>query len=231
MIVICKKETKKLVKGVRYEAEGLWNNGTNRGWLEGTVQIKNIGRFTINNFTDTNGNSLPKINIIPTVEPLRSLRFEDIKEGDIVVCLVDSYKTIIKGGMYKIESKIIKKINNYGRNYIKLEGLSRYIIFSPWCFRKLTPQENREMSINSLLEGKSPDIIKSSNIRKIDMVKNKDAELINLLCKSILDRNRHHLSIVDWAVKIGNNLSVKKEDYKDLINLKLSEIFKKIENE
>lgn len=231
MIVICKKETKKLVKGIRYEVEGLWNNGANRGWLEGTVLIKNIGRFTVNNFTDTNGNSLPKVNIIPTAQPLRSLRFEDIKEGDIVVCLVDSYKTIIKGGMYRIESKIVKKMNNYARNYIKLEGFNRSIIFSSWCFRKLTPQESREISINSLLEGKVPNIIKSSNIRKIDMVRNKDVELINLLCKSILDKNRHHLSMLDWAVKIGANLSVKREDYKDLIDLKLSEIIKKIENE
>lgn len=91
MIVISKKDTKRLIKGVRYEVENLWNGGNIQSWLNGKVQIKGIGRFDVNNFTDENGNSLPKVNYssntITTRESL--LSFSDIKEGDILVCTSD----------------------------------------------------------------------------------------------------------------------------------------------
>ena len=47
MIVVCKRPTKRLIKGVRYEVENLWNDGTSQRWLEGKVSIKDIGRFSV----------------------------------------------------------------------------------------------------------------------------------------------------------------------------------------
>ena len=64
MIVICKKPTKRLLKGVRYESGSLWNDGLNQRWLEGKVEILGVGRFSVDNFTDTNGGPLPKTNVI-----------------------------------------------------------------------------------------------------------------------------------------------------------------------
>jgi len=236
MIVICKRETKKLLKGIRYEVQNLWNNGTNNRWLEGKIEIKGIGRFVVGNFTDINGKEVPKVNIINTTNIHSNItKFEDIKVGDIIVCTSNSYKTLIEGGMYKIEDKQEISVN-YGSwksksNYIKLKGVKRKLKFSPWRFRTLTPEESREISLKSILDGEEPEIITTTDLRKIDMVINKEKELINILAKSILDENRHHLSILDWACKkSGNSMGLKIDDYKELLDLKLSDIIKILEN-
>ena len=47
MIIVCKKPTKKLVKGLRYEVGNIYNDGTNNRWQEGTVEIIGVGRFVV----------------------------------------------------------------------------------------------------------------------------------------------------------------------------------------
>lgn len=238
MIVICKKATKKLVKGLRYEVINLYNDGKNQKWVEGKVEIKGFGRFVVDNFTDIDGNPLPKTNILTPRLAIKFLEFQDLKSGDILVCTSDSYKMLAKGGMYRIE-KLIEKSKSY-RNYsgtlststekhIKFEGIKRTLKFSSWRFRKLSSEESREIQLSSLLSGEKPNIITSSSIRKIDLVLNKEKELINILCKSILDENRHHLSVLDWAVqKVGTNYSVEKRDFDSLLNMTLSDILGKL---
>jgi hypothetical protein len=131
--------------------------------------------------------------------------------------------------MYKIEDK--QEVNiNHGSwkskdNYIKLKGVKRKLKFSPWRFRNLTPEEYREISLKSILDGEEPELITTTNLRKIDMVINKEKELIRVLAKSILDVNKHHLSTLDWAcLKSGDGMKITTEDYKPLLDLKLSEI-------
>lgn len=230
MIVICKRETKRLIKGVRYEVQNLWNGGNNQRWIEGKVEIKGIGRFVVSNFTDINGKELPKINIISKNNdrlPER-IKFEDIKKGDLLICISDSYKTMIKGGMYKVEEKISEKTEyNWSNNYLKFKGIKRKLKFSTWNFRKLTKEEIREISLNSVLKGENPNIIETTDLRKIDMVENKDLELMKNLCLSILDRNRHHLSILDWACS-KNLMGIESKDYEPLLKLTLQEILNKI---
>ena len=239
MIVICKKNTKKLVKGLRYEVHGLYNSGNNQKWIEGKLEIKGFGRFVVTNFTDINGNPVPKTDIIPNRQVFVKLDFESLKKGDILVCTSDSYKTLIKNGMYKIEkleqvSRLMR--NHNGATYthkeqsIKFEGINRKLKFSSWRFRSLTPQEAREISLGSLLEGKDPEVITTSKLRKIDMVPNKNLELMRNLSMSIIDSNRHHLSLIDWSCqKTGLKLGVTPEDYGDLMNMTLKEILEKIE--
>lgn len=240
MIVICKKPTKKLIKGVRYESGSLWNDGTNQRWLEGKIEILGAGRFSVDSFTDTNGNPLPKTNIIVARTFTPELKFEDLTKGDILVCTSDGYKTLGKGCMYQIEdlsltSKTIPGWN--GQPYtsrqekVKFVGIPRTMRFSPWRFRKLTSQETREISLNSVLHGKEPSIVKSKDIRKIELVSNKELELMSMLSKSIIDPNRHHLSILDWTCqKSGTNLGITPDDYSDILNMTLKEILEKIEN-
>lgn len=239
MIVICKKETKKLVKGLRYEVKNLWNNGQNQSWLEGKIEVKGVyGRYVVDKFCDTNGKSLPKVNNISTTQRSVNLSFSDLKKGDILVCKVDSYKTMVKNGMYKIERL---ESNTYGRgthriwkhtdNYIKFEGINRKLLFNPWRFRKLTPDESREIQLGSILENKDPDIIKSTSIDKFERVLNKEKVLMEALSKSILDPHRHHLSILEWACrKSSGNINLTEDKYKGILDMKLKDILNKIED-
>ena len=239
MIVICKRPTKRLVKGVRYETGSLYNDGTNQNWQEGTVEILGVGRFVVDNFTDTDGKPLPKVNIIVPRSPINDLQFSDLTKGDILVCTSDNYKTLGKGCMYQIENLITKSSQKIGWNKqpytytehsIKFVGIPRVLRFSSWRFRKLSPQEAREISLNSVLHGEEPVIVKSKDIRKIELVTNKELELMGMLSKSIIDPNRHHLSIIDWACqKSGTNLGITLEDYTTLLNMSLKDILEKIE--
>ena len=153
MIVICKRPTKRLVKGVRYETGSLYNSGTNQRWQEGTVEILGIGRFVVDNFTTTDGNPLPKTNIIVQPTHLEQLTFEQLTKGDIVVCTSDSYKTLGKGCMYQIEELKSVSSQKMGWNKqpythveksIKFVGIPRTLKFSSWRFRKLTAQEAKD---------------------------------------------------------------------------------------
>ena len=239
MIVICKRPTKRLVKGVRYETGSLYNSGNNARWQEGTVEILGIGRFSVDNFTDINGSPLPKSDIIVQPTNIEQLTFEQLSKGDILVCTSDNYKTLGKGCMYQIEDLETKSEQRIGWNKqpythiekkIKFVGIPRILKFSPWRFRKLSPQEAREISLNSVLHGEEPAIVKSKDIRKIELVANKDAELMSALSKSIIDINRHHLSIIDWACqKSSTNLGITPEDYTTILNMSLKDILEKIE--
>ncbi len=240
MIVICKRPTKKLLKGVQYESGSLWNDGTNQKWLEGKVEILGVGRFSVDSFTDVNGSPLPKTNIILPYPVQETTKIDDLKKGDILVCKSDSYKTLGKGCMYQIEEISITSKTRPGWNgqpytsreeKIKFVGIPRTLKFSSWRFRKLNPQEAREISLNSVLHGKEPEIVKSKDIRKIELVSNKELELMSMLSKSIIDTSRHHLSIVDWACqKSGSNLGITPDDYSGILNMTLQEILEKIEN-
>lgn len=239
MIVICKKATKKLVKGLRYEVQNLYNDGSNQRWLEAKVEIKGFGKYAVANFTDINGNPLPKINILVPRQTFKILEYSDLKEGDIIVCTSDSYKTLVKGGMYRIEKlkETVHQYKNYsGQPYtraertIKFEGIKRTLKFSSWRFRKLNSNESREISLNSILTGEKPKVLTSS-VRKIDFVPNKNVELMNIISRSIVDVNRHQLSIIDWACqKTGANLDINKKDFDSLMTMSLQQILQMLDS-
>jgi hypothetical protein len=239
MIIVCKKPTKKLVKGVRYEVENLWNDGSSQRWLEGKVGIKDIGRFSVGNFVDENGNEVPKVKIVKPLEPIQRMSFSDLKEGDILVCTSDSYKTLLKGGMYRIEklySVSTQKngwngnVYTYTEEHIKFEGVARKLKFNTWTFRKLNSEESREISLNTLLHDEEAPVIKSTKIKKIDLMQNKDLVLMDILAKSIIDPNRHHLTIPEWACeKVATKLSLEVSDFEYLMDMPLRDIITLLE--
>lgn len=240
MIVISKIANKKLLKGHRYEVQQLWNAGNNQRWVEGKIQLLGFGRYSVDNFTDTSGNPLPKTNYTSTQPQIeRFIKYEDCKVGEILVCNSDHYKTLAKGSMYKIEKldKVETEVNGWGGNKwvrkdesIKFEGINRKLKFNGWAFRKLTAEETRDISLGSILNGEEPAIIKTASIRKIDMVVNKEKALMEVIAKTLIDENRHHLSIVDWSCqKTGEKLRINPDDFKELLDMKLSDILAKIE--
>lgn len=241
MIVICKKGTKKLIKGHRYEVDCLYNGTGNQRWQQDKITLKGIvGRFQSSHFTDTDGKELPKINIIKSpVDTYKKLEFDNLKKGDILICDTDTYTTFTKGCMYKVvdllKTSVEKKSWNgskYIQNsyFIKFAGVSRWIKFSSWNFRSLTPEEQREIQLNSLLLDKAPPIVLPKESRGINLVLNKQDTLIKIICQSVLDTNRHHLGVIDWSCeKTGHKLKVRPEDFSELLEMKLEDVLKLID--
>jgi hypothetical protein len=237
MIVVCKKGSKKLIKGHQYKAVNIWNDGTSYRYLEGKLKIEKLGMYSVSNFTTIDGKEIPKIKIDKIKNQVQEYKFSDLKVGDILVCQTNNLSLFAKGHKYKISelsSKETEYISYNGKKYknyinkIKFVGINRFINFNYFYFRKLNDDEKRDISLNSLLENKEPDYIKTKT-RKIDLVDNKDLVLMSILSKSILDVNRHHLSIVEWGCKKINRYGIKIDDYEDLLNMKLKDILKKIE--
>lgn len=235
MIVICKKESKRLIKGFKYEVSYLRNSVGSRG----IVSIKGIGNYTVNNFTDINGNEIAKVDYSAPVREtvVKEFKFENLVKGDFLMCKVDKYKNLLKGNIYKIESvnTTITESTGYGgkkyiyqNNFVKFEGTQRKLKFSNWCFRPLTTGELREITLNKVLKDEDFKVIDMKKYRKIDLIKNKDEELMKIISKSILDPNRHYLSVIEWGCKLSN-LDINKDDYDYLLNLPLKDILEKIE--
>ena len=207
MIVICKKGSTRLVKGLRYEVIAM-NNSSASSYT--SVRIKDFGAYSVKNFTTIEGNELPKIDIPLPQNFYRSrlLKPEEVSKGDIIVCTRDTYKTLVQDGMYRIEEITVKSTprTSYNgtiltpnvENFIKFEGVKR----------KLT----------------------TNDVRKIDLVKNKNLELVRLVSKSILDPNRHGLKILDWGIQqVSKKTEVTADDYEALLNLSLKDILELIE--
>jgi len=207
MIVICKKGSTRLVKGLRYEVIAM-NNSSASSYT--SVRIKDFGAYSVKNFTTIEGNELPKIDIPLPQNFYRSrlLKPEEVSKGDIIVCTRDTYKTLVQDGMYRIEEITVKSTprTSYNgtiltpnvENFIKFEGVKR----------KLT----------------------TNDVRKIDLVKNKNLELVRLVSKSILDPNRHGLKILDWGIQqVSKKTEVTTDDYEALLNMSLKDILELIE--
>lgn len=239
MIVICKKGSTRLVKGLRYEVVAM-NNSPASSY--NSVRIKDFGAYSVKNFTTIEGNELPKIDIPLPQNFYRSrmLRPEEVTKGDIIICTRDNYKTLVQDGMYRIEeitSKSTPRTSYSGivltpivEHFIKFEGVKRKLKFNGWTFRKLTIAEAREIALGQLLFDEETGVITTNDVRKIDLVKNKNLELIRLVSKSILDPNRHGLKILDWGIQqVSKKTEVKTDDYEDLLNMSLKDILDLIE--
>lgn len=242
MIAICKRPTKKLVKGARYEVDSLWNDGSNQRWLEGRLYIKGIGRFVVGNFTDINGNELPKINKVNPVQPMphsARLKFEDLKSGDILICTSGNYKSLVQGGMYQIEKLVDKStpVQSYNGSTwtrtdqsIKFVGVKRALKFSSWSFRALSSEESRDISLNQLLHDQEAPVIKQKPAKKIDLIPGKERLLVDILFKAVVDTNRHAITIPEWACqKTAPKLELETADFDHLMEMPLKEVLKLME--
>jgi len=239
MIVICKKGSTRLVKGLRYEVIAM-NNSSASSYT--SVRIKDFGAYSVKNFTTIEGNELPKIDIPLPQNFYRSrlLKPEEVSKGDIIVCTRDTYKTLVQDGMYRIEEITTKSTPRTSYNgtilspniehFIKFEGVKRKLKFNGWTFRKLTTAEAREMALGQLLYDEETGVITTNDVRKIDLVKNKNLELVRLVSKSILDPNRHGLKILDWGIQqVSKKTEVTADDYEALLNMSLKDILELIE--
>lgn len=233
MRVIYKGDSKKLIKNEIYEVDSLYNNGTNTRWLEGSIFI-NGSKFNVDKFVKEDGSKIDKVNIVNNSKLTNNfIDFNDLQKGDIIICITDTLKSLVKDKMYIIENLEIEYVNStprpYKINYVTFNGINKRFIFSNWKFKKLDSDKAREIALESLLDNKEPNYVTKIPKRKIDISDNKNKDLIILLSKSILDKNRHKLSVLDWAcLQLGTTLSVNKEDYSELLNMKLKDVLKLI---
>jgi hypothetical protein len=216
MKVIFIGKSKKLITNHIYDVDYYNPNNYN-------ISLVGLGRYYKKNFLLANGDVLPNQPFDSRKESTDKDR--DLKKGDLVFCKSDHFKYLLNGSIYRVSS--VEKINNY-RNIITLEGYSRKLNFN-YNFRKLNTKEVRSISLNQIFDKKENFSVEF--VSKFKQVKNKNKILIDFLSKSILDEKRHHLDIIDWGCKLSGNYKIQREDYKDLLDKKLSEIIEIIENE
>lgn len=231
MKVIAKKTSSRVLKDNEYEVLSIWNDGTER-WREGTVKLVNVaGHHQVSNFKTLGNEELPKIKFDNDVRKYTS--YDELSVNDILVCKSDRYKSMIKGGYYKIE-KLTQAIGKYNTttNYVKLEGVSRKLVFDCFSMDKLPTEIAREMSLNQVLYDEEDKVIRTDfkKQRKIDFVVNKELFFMELLSKSILDPNRHNIDIIDWAcVQSKKKIDLTREDFDDVLKMPLGDILKLID--
>lgn len=225
MYVINNKSGTILVKGAKYKVREISNlNGNKYGMI---VLSKFPGKvYSCGNFKTLDGKNLPSIQKNYEEKKHFSL---SVKKGDLIKCLSDVYNNYTKGEVYKVKY-VSDHGSTYGSNsvYMKIEGFSNSVKATN-NFKILTKAEKRKHVIDSMRKDNST-FIKESSGRKIDSVDNKNKKLMEFISKSIVDKNRHYLTILEWAIrKKGNKYEIKKDDYKDLLKMTLGEILKEIE--
>lgn len=228
MKVISKVNTKRLVKGSTYEVVRLINkdDGTVR-FFRSIIEIENGVKSIPRNFTLENGNPLPEINYISqTYQRPMSYIYEPstIKVGDIIKCRRDS--TYLKAGkLYQVEDIIVKK-GKYSTEYtVKVKGHNRFISF--YNFGLPNKDELREISLSSILEDVSINLSVDMDSRVIDTLspEEKNEILLSALFRSIMDKHRNTLDILDWAIqKIEPKYKLKREDFNEVMNKTLYQI-------
>jgi hypothetical protein len=222
MRVISLKSNKKLVKGKEYIADYFNNTNTGNIWTRNIINIRGFGRYLCKNFTDIDGKELTNILYI---NPNKSIYNENIdrkppKKNDIIVCVADSYKYIIKDGKYRVV-----ETRRENRD-IKLEGHNRWIKWNSYTFRKLSVQETRELALSQIFD--KPENFSVDFIRKFDQEKNKIKILLEAISKSIIDPYRvlNELSVIDWCIHKEQYQKLSIEDFESILDKPLSEILK-----
>lgn len=248
MKVISKSNTKRLVKGAVYEVLKLENLKTPNNFRCSVIIKLNetlSKSFNTKSFALEDGTDLPEINWESdewkdqtTNWRQGRITHDNIKKGDYVVYNRNSHKGLIFGKKYKVEEvNIVNHKNTWGGNtshnwtevQIKVEGSSRF--YKSYSFRKCTPQESRDITLNVLFDEETGLEKVDKNVRKIDKYdeSTKEQLLIKILLSSMLDSNRNNMSVIEWAIhKIANQYSLKESDFTGLMSYDLITIISKL---
>lgn len=248
MKVISTSNTKRLVKGAVYEVLKLDNLSMSGKNFRPSVIIKLndvLSRsFSVKSFKLEDGSDLPEINWESDEWKEKTtdwsqgrIQPDNIKKGDYVVYRKNSHKNLIYGKKYKVEDiNVINHKNTWGTSthnwtevQIKVEGSSRF--YKSYSFRKCTPQEARDISLNVLFDQETGVEKVDENIRKIDKYDEvtKEKLLIKILLSSMLDSNRNNMSVTQWAInKIATQYSLKESDFTNLMNCTLETLITKL---
>lgn len=221
------KSNRKLIKGHVYETDYFNNNSSATGnitYFFGRIHLKDIGYYQVCDFTQLDGTPMPSIvyDVRPQSVPVQA---KDLKKGDIIVCKSDSkFKYLIKDGKYRIEDV---RVNNSGSYWtsgqIKLEGYKRWLAWNTWNFRKLSLQESRDLALSQIFDKEENFSVDFK--RKFEQTSNQEKLLIETIAKSMIDKYRHGLDIIDWGIeKNSQSFDIKREDFDSLLDKSFREI-------
>lgn len=226
MRVISLKSNTKLIKGHEYIADYFNNTPNGTGWSSFRIFIRGFGSYQCKNFSDINGNPLPQVSYRnPNTPTYTQFDCRTLQINDIIVCKSNRYKYLIKDGKYRISE--VNIINNY-HALIKLEGYNKWIGWRSHNFRKLSLQESRDLALSQIFD--QPENFHVEFVRKFDNEKNQTKVLLESIAKSILDKNRHHLDVIDWGIHKEKYQQLTREDFNDILQKPLAEILELYEN-
>jgi len=242
MKVKSRVNTKRLVKNSVYEVVKLQNSATNKSsYYSGRITIKLnddvVQSFSVKNFKMEDNTNVPTIDFVSDwwklnyVNPY-DLRINEknLKEGDFVIYLRNSHRSLITNKKYRVEKVNIKSFkSSYGNSFqeveIKVEGSNHF--YKAYSFRKCTPEETRDTNLK-LVFGEDADLVKvDKEKRKIDFFSEDEKEkiLLEVLFRAAIDKNRNNLSVVDWAIgKIGQNFKLRVDDFTEILKKDLNTI-------
>jgi hypothetical protein len=233
MRVISLKSNTKLIKGHEYIADSFNNTTNGTGWVSFIIKIRGFGSYQCKNFSDINGNPLPQVRYRnPNIPRTEQFDCRTLQINDIIVCKSNRYKYLIKDGKYRIsEVNIISNYHAIISNYhalMKIEGYNKWIGWNSHNFRKLSLQESRDLALSQIFD--QPENFSVDFIRKFDKEKNQTKILLETIAKSIIDKNRHYLDVIDWGIHKEKYQELKREDFSELLQKPLAEILELYEN-
>lgn len=222
MKLICVRSNKKLLKGQTYECDYINTTMGSLGrFRNNIVNIVGFGRYSTSGFRMEDDSIIPLDYTFDNRAKFTPIFLQDINVGDWVICNTNSYKSLIFGQRYQIEEVIkSREVNWSSRHKMKLKGSKRFIDFG-YNFKLLSKDESRDISLSALLDNKVLD----GEVGKID---DRDKMLMLMLSKSIIDPNRHKLSIVEWAIEKYGKCGINEDDFKTLLNKKLKTILESL---
>jgi hypothetical protein len=195
-----------------------------------THNMVDMGHYRTSMFKLSNGNDLPSIKFDITIDSGSGT----LNPGDIVVCRNSGrYKYLVEGGFYRINSAV----DEYpGRSYwnsylVKFEGYNREFKWNDTSFRKLTKKETRNITLSSIFN--KPENFTVEFIRKLDQFDNTNKALIDVIGRSIADKKRHGVGVVDWILSKSekDNMGVVREDLEDILKRPLGELLEEYDRD
>lgn len=214
MLVKSKIDSRKVFKNFQYKTDYI--NGISMRVM--TQDGVYLGYYNVSDFSMPNGGDI-------TIQRYNNIQNDiEVKKGDIVVCDTDSYKYLIKGGKYKVDN-VFRKVSSFGTvSYsVTFEGYSRKLNFNSWKFKKLSVKESRKLTIDQIFNKEENFSVEFT--RKFEQVVKKEEFLMSIISKSILDKNRHNLGVIEWGIKISKD-ELKLSDFDEILDMKLSDILK-----
>lgn len=228
MIAISVKETKKLVKGVQYDVLEYKNSSTHG--FRSSIKIKDLGWFRLDFFIPGDGSSsFPKIdwkdhNLIDDETSHYINNPENLKKGDLLVCVREGSIYLQKGNFYKIEDIKKETLNRWTKIQVKVVGYNRWLSY--YSFRTASQREIREISLLRLFDEDAPSTSIDTKTRKIDLLPKEKKELLlgQTIIRSVLDPWRNSMDIIDWAIKKTEpSLKLTRDDFFPIMQKTLAE--------